>query len=186
MAGTYRAEKGRGMHEKLTIAMIIMVTIIVISFFLPWVQIESQQVGAFSKMLTGKRQVTLDRMSAFQVPLRANSSEARLAMSVLKIFAPNMQNADKKSFLIWIVPLCAVGMFLLRNILNKNMLVHLGIGVAGCLIFIIGLIKIVTADLDKLVLNVRIAPGLWLTLVGFLGIGVIGFMTAAGCMKPAT
>lgn len=44
----------------------------------------------------------------------------------------------------------------------------------GVMIFVVGSYKIKTTDLDKLVLNARIGPGLWLTLWGYLGLGLMG------------
>jgi hypothetical protein len=161
------------MDKKLTMAMGILVGIILIAFFLPWVRVESSHVGTVSKLLTGKRQVAIAGMSGFQVPLMANSKESRLAISVIKIFAPKVKNADKKSFLIWFVPGLAVIMAVVCHILNKNKWVHLALGIIGCVLFMFALFKIMTTDLDKLVLNIKIASGLWLTLLGYLGIGIV-------------
>jgi Na+-transporting NADH:ubiquinone oxidoreductase subunit NqrC len=52
--------------------------------------------------------------------------------------------------------------------------VALSVGVIGVLIFVVGVYKIASTDLDKLVLNVNIGAGLWLTLYGYLGMGLAG------------
>lgn len=149
-----------------------LVGIIFVSFFLPWIAVESQAVGTISKMLTGKKQAQIDTVSGFRVPLIANSEESRLMVSVIKIFQPNIKDADKKSYLIWIVPLLAIGMFMLDRAL-KNRWVVLMIGIVGILIFGVATFKIITTDLDKLVLNVKIGYGLWLILIGYLAIGIL-------------
>jgi hypothetical protein len=57
------------------IAMLILAAVIVISFFLPWVSVESQAVGEFSKILTGKKQAVVANISGFQVPILANGPD---------------------------------------------------------------------------------------------------------------
>jgi hypothetical protein len=171
------------MDKKLNKATVILAGVILIAFFLPWVRVESSQVGTVSKLLTGKRQVAIAGMSGFQVPLMANSKESRLAISVIKIFAPKVQNADKKSFLIWLVPGLAIIMAVACHVVN-NKWVNVAVGVLGCLIFIVALFKIMTTDLDKLVLNIKIASGLWVTLLGYLGIGVAQLISFTQKAKP--
>jgi len=153
--------------------MLVLVLVILVSFFLPWVSVEAEAVGGVTKLLTGKKQATLDSISGFKVPVLANSEESRFMISIIKIFQPNIKDADKKSFLIWIVPLLAVVMLGLIKALENNKWVRLGVGAVGIAIFTVATFKIVTTDLDKLVLKVNIAYGLWLILVGYLGIGII-------------
>jgi len=52
---------------------LILAAVIVVGFFLPWVSVESQQVGTFTKLLTGKRQVSVDLISGVEIPILANS-----------------------------------------------------------------------------------------------------------------
>ena len=154
----------------------ILVLIIVVCFFLPWVKVESEAVGAFSKILTGKQQAAITSISAFQIPVMANGEDARLMISIIKIFEPKVENADKKSYLIWIVPLLAIVILLAGIFFGKNKFVNLIFGIIGVLIFVVAVYKIQTTSLDKMVLKVSISPGLWLTLWSYLGIGIVGFL----------
>jgi hypothetical protein len=154
--------------------------VIFVSFFLPWAHVEAQAVGAVSKLLTGKAQANIDSISGFKVPVMANSPDARLAMSVIQIFSPGIKNADKKSFLIWVVPLLAVAMAAAVSVMGRNKWVNLAIAVIGIAIFAVGTFKVMTTDLNKLVLNVRIGAGLWLTFWGYLGIGLASLANFAG------
>jgi hypothetical protein len=153
---------------------VVTAVVILISFFLPWASVQSQAVGAFSKILTGKAQADIASISGFQIPQMANSPDSRLAISVIKIFNPNVTDADKKSYLIWVIPILAVVAAVVYNILGNNKWVALSVGVIGVLIFVVGVYKIASTDLDKLVLNVNIGAGLWLTLYGYLGMGLAG------------
>ncbi|MBF0619212.1 MAG: hypothetical protein HQL19_03485 [Candidatus Omnitrophica bacterium] len=165
------------MKNKRTWIMGVFTGLVVLAFFLPWVEVQSSAVGAISKLLTGKRQATLDTISGFQVPIMANGPDARFMVDIITIFNPGIKNADKKSWLIWVDPLFAVllGVFYVR-FWNKKWFQVL-VGAVGVCIFAVGVFYIARTDLNKLIINVKIASGLWLTLVGYLGIGVVA-MTA--------
>ena len=64
----------------------ILTAVIFIAFFLPWVRVEAPMVGTISKVLTGKRQAELTSISGFDVPVLANGPDARLMISIIKIF----------------------------------------------------------------------------------------------------
>jgi len=153
--------------------MLILVIVIAVSFFLPWISVESAAVGNVAKLLTGKKQEAIVSVSGFKVPVLANSEESRLMITIIKIFQPDITNADKKSFLIWGVPLLAVVIFLVSRNPKTSKWVRLGFGVLGVLIFVVATFKIFTTDLDKVVMKVRIGYGLWMILFGYLGIGII-------------
>jgi len=149
---------------------------VVISFFMPWISVDAPAVGKVAKILTGKDKATLDTISAYQVPILANSHESRFMISVIKIFMPDITDADKKSYFIWFVPIVAIVIFFLNDTLGKIKFFKLIFGLVGLSVFGFGMFKMVTTDLDKLVLKVTIAQGLWITLYGYLGIGVIGMV----------
>ena len=162
------------MDKKLHSLMLVLTILVVTSFFMPWVKVQSQQIGAVSKLLTGKRQADIDSISGIGVPIRANGEDARLIISVMKIFSPKIKDADKKSFLVLLVPILALAMFLGYRYKGDNKLVLLLIATIGISIFTVGTFKIVTTDMDKLVLNIKIGSGLWTTFVAYLGMGLTG------------
>ncbi len=163
--------------ENVTWFFIAALTIIIcISFFLPWVSVQSEQVGVFSKILTGKNQATIDNISGFRIPILANSQDARLMMSIIKIFNPKIENADKKSFAVWGIPILAFIICLASYYFGKNKSVNIVFGALGIGIFFVALLKIKTTDLNKLILNVKINSGLWLILYSYLGIGIAHFV----------
>ena len=164
-------------------ALLALVALIVISFFLPWISVESEAIGGIAKVLTGKKQAQMASISAFQVPVLANSEESRFMISVIKIFSPNIKDADKKSFLIWVVPGLALLILVAKSFLKKNKLLDLLIGIVGCAVLFVALFKIQTTDLDKLVLKVTINYGLWSTLLAYLGIGLLSFANLFKLLK---
>ena len=101
--------------------LLVLVIVIFVSFFLPWVSIESKALGNVVKLLTGKDQTASYSISGYKVPVLANSDQSKLMIAIIKIFAPDITNADKKSYLIWIIPLLAIVIYLVGNspIANK-------------------------------------------------------------------
>lgn len=158
----------------------ILAVLICISFFLPWVHVESQVVGGLARIFTGTRQPTLTTISGFDVPGLANGPDARMMISVIEIFNPGITDADRKSWFVWGSPLLAIAIALLSLITGRKKWFDLSLAIIGILIFIMGVYKIKAADLDKVVLNVKIGRGLWLTLYGYLGLGIVG---ALGFLK---
>jgi len=152
----------------------VLAAVIFIAFFLPWVHVEAPMIGTISKVLTGKRQAEITGISGFSVPMLANGPDARLMISIIKIFNPAVTDADKKSWLIWGVPIFAIVIFLLGLRMLNNRWFNLAIAIIGIPIFLVGVYKIQTTDLNKLVLNAKIGLGVWLTLYGYLGLGIIG------------
>jgi len=161
---------------------LVLAIIIVAGFFLPWVNVESQQVGTFTKLLTGKRQAMVDLISGAEIPILANSDESRLIISIAKIFYPRVTNVDKKSFLVLIVPILAIIIFLLALKLSKNKLTNLLIGIIGIGIFAFTLYKIQSTDLDKLVLQIKIGIGMWMILYAYLAIGLVSIFNLFGLL----
>jgi len=154
--------------------MLVLAMIVVVGFFLPWMRIESEQLGALSKVLTGRRQEIVDNLSGFRIPILANSPDARLVISVAKIFKPDIKDVDKKSYLVWLVPILAVLLLGLAYFFGKNKWFNLFLAILGISIFVIAFYKIKTTDLDKMVLRVSIDSGLWLVLYAYLAMGILG------------
>ena len=162
------------MNKICNILVLIFAIIICVSFFAPWVRVESPIAGGISKLISGTKQSALKEISGFQVPILANGPDAKFIISIIKLFNPEVTDADKKSWLIWGIPGLAVMLLLASLFLGKNKWVNLGIGILGILIFSVATYKIKTTNLDKLVLNIVIAPGLWLILWSYLAIGLTG------------
>ena len=168
------------MQNTYRLALVILAFIVFISFFMPWVTVGAHVIGGVSKLLTGKAQASISDISGFSVPIMANGPDARFALAVIKIFNPSIKDANKKSWLIWGVPIFGVMLALLGIFLGKFKWLRIAIAVIGVAIFAVAVFKIKTTNLDKLVLNVKISYGLWLTLLGYLGIGIVNALSSIG------
>jgi len=162
------------MNKICNISVLIFAIIICLSFFTPWVRVESRIAGGISKLVSGTKQSSLKEISGYQVPILANGPDAKFMISIIKLFNSAVTDADKKSWLIWGIPGLAVMLFLTSLFLGKNKWVNLGMGILGIAIFSVATYKIKTTDLDKFILNIAIAPGLWLILWSYLAIGLTG------------
>jgi len=168
------------MNKLLKAVMLVFVVIICVSFFTPWVNIDAQIPKGISRFIAQDKQISkqasLKTISGFQVPIMVNGPDAKLMIRIIKIFNPSVTDVDKKSWLIWGIPGLAVALFVLILFLGKNKWVNLGIGILGVAIFAGVTFKLLTTNLDKVVLSVSIAPGLWVLLYAYLGIGVISLI----------
>ena len=165
------------------IAVCAIVVLIFVSFFLPWVSVESPAASKVSEFLTGKKQGGFYSISGYQVPILANSKESKLMISIIKLFNPGIKDADKKSWLIWAVPGLAVAMLILLFIWGRNKWLELAIGIMGVAIFGVAVFQILTTNLDKLILKVSIVYGLWALLIGYLLLGCVCLVNFAGLVK---
>jgi hypothetical protein len=135
--------------------------------------VESRIAGGISKFFSGEEKTSLKTISGFQVPILANGPDAKLMISIIKLFNPGVTDADKKSWLIWWIPGLAVALLLLILFLGKNKWVNLGVGVLGTAIFSVATYQLLKTNLDKFIMHVVIAAGLWFILWSYLGIGLV-------------
>ena len=61
--------------------------------------------------------------------------------------------------------------------MENNKLTNIIFGAVGVAVFVLAVYKINETDLDRLVLQMKIGLGLWMSLWGYLGIGILGFVS---------
>ncbi|MFA4984935.1 MAG: hypothetical protein WC559_06520 [Candidatus Omnitrophota bacterium] len=164
------------------LAMLFFALLVITAFFQPWVEIESFQGGTIQigsiqianipKIEIGNQQLLNRSISGYDVPVLANGRDARLVISIVKIFKPDVRDIDKKSYLVWAIPALAAAIFLLSIVLSQNKLANIIIGLAGVMIFALAWYKLSSVSLDKVVIAVRFGHGIWMTLWGYLGMGL--------------
>lgn len=163
------------MNKICNLAALFFAAVICVSFFLPWISVESRVAGGITRLISGKDDASLKKISGFQIPVLANGPDARLMIGIIKLFNPSVTDADKKSWLVWGIPGLSVVLAFLICFFGNNNWVDLGIGVLGAAIFSAVTFRILAINLDKFFMNVVIAPGLWMILWSYLGIGLAGF-----------
>lgn len=176
------------------VVLVIMATAVVIAFFLPWVRLKTTQatgivseglalasvgawpVGFISGLFSGGKHGMSQSISAYQIPVLANSNESTLIISLMQIFMPNVEDADKKSYLLWAIPFLAGAIALAGIFLGGNKWFGLVVGVVGIAIFAVVTYKVKSIDLDKIVMKVYTGPGLWITLWAYFGMGLVSLI----------
>jgi hypothetical protein len=175
---------------------------IVISFFMPWANIAtsvakvSKEVtstaegklgktpfaGKFLKSLT-KVTDTVSEMgdieirtavSGYQVPKMVNEKTSKVALSLVQVFFKDAEGIDKKSYLVYLLPLFAIICSLLAVLGMKNKIYIIVMAVIGGAISIGGLYNLLTMDVSNMIVEISIAKGLWCTMYAYLAISLAG------------
>ena len=164
------------MKRTYPLIMVIIASIIFVSFFLPWVRIEPGQMGMLKKFFAGKQISRLASVSAFQIPVMANSKDRRLIIKIIEGFNPDIKDADKKSFVLWAIPVVAITCAAASVFFTKGLWAHLVLGIIGFGVFCAGIFKILTADFSRFSVRVTIAEGAWIALSAYLAMGVVALI----------
>ncbi len=150
----------------------ILSIIVIISFFLPWISIEQAQSSKFSNLITGEKQNSFD-IKGFDIPKIANSKNAHLIINIANLLKPGIKNIDKKSYLVWSIPLLALIILIITLGTIPSRWLNFLLGLIAITISCILIYKIKTTDFNKLVLQIKINRGLWYIIWAYLGIGIL-------------
>jgi len=173
---------------------------IIIAFFMPWATVATSVTGV-SKGLTGALAKTpyaskivgeLDKVtdaigaigdisikstvSGYQVPVLVNNETSKVAISLAQTFFKGAKDLDKKSYLVYLLPIlgivCALFAFWGRE--NKFYIVLMALlsGAVG----IGGLYKLYTMNVSSQMVKISIQDGLWYTMYSLLFICIVGII----------
>lgn len=158
------------------ITMLVLAGSIFILFFITWIGVDSGPAEKVSRIFVKNIEVPVTEISGFEIPVMANGKDAKLMIKIAKIFYPDIEGVDKKSWFVWVVPILAQVFLIVALLLGKNKWIALILGFISIAIFVFALYKISITDLDKTVLHIRIAGGLWLTLFCFFTMGLLSLI----------
>lgn len=174
--------------------------LIIVAFFMPWATVATSVTG-ISKGLTGALSGTpvagkivgdiekatdvigqlgdvsiKSTVSGYQVPILVNDDTSKVAISLAQMFFKDAQDLDKKSYLVYLLPILGImcaGLAILGrgNKISIILMILLSGGVAGA-----GLYHLYTMDISSLVVKISIKNGLWYTMYSFLFIAVVGLV----------
>ena len=189
--------------KKLIMAALVVIcaVVIVASFFAPWVR-ANVNVTKVAKGLTSNASDKLQnspfagkfinqfntatnavgnlgdievktQVSGYDIPTLINKKSSREAIAILQILAKDTKDLDRKSMLVYLLPLFAILCIILAVVGLKNIIPVIAMAVISGAIAIGGLYNLVTADLASLPVQVTIMNGLWQTMYGYLLICII-------------
>ena len=174
--------------------------VIVYAFFMPWARVATSVTG-ISKELTGTVEGTpiagkivgkLDVITGAiaglgdveikttvrgnQVPALVNNETSKVALSLAQIMFKSAKDVDKKSYLVYLLPLFGIICAVLAVAGLKSKICVAIMLIIGGIISIGGLYNLYTMDIQSQIVKISILNGLWYTMYAFLFIFLVGIV----------
>ena len=176
---------------------IVASALIVVAFFMPWAKVATSVTG-ISKEVTstvedtplagkvvGKISAITDAIAGLgdveikttvrgsQVPALVNNQTSKVALSLAQVMFKSAEGIDKKSYLVYLLPLLGIACAALAVIGVKNKLfVGVMLVISGA-VSIGGLYNLYTMDIGSQAVKISIEDGLWYTMYAFLFIFLV-------------
>jgi len=113
-------------------------------------------------------------VSGYDIPRLVNQKTSKVAISLMQTIFEDTKDLDKKSYLVYLMPLLAIAsIFLMAAGRERKLLIVIMLILAGG-ISIFGLYTLKTTNLSNLAVDIIIDKGLWYTLYGYLFIFFVG------------
>jgi len=116
-----------------------------------------------------------NHVSGFQIPRLANREDKRIVMALMEMVTKERQ-IGLKSYAVYLLPgvalLCAG--FLSMGAGNRWQ--DSGVGVLCAAVAGFGTWKILTTDIETLMITAEVGPGLWLSIAGYVGLSLAAFV----------
>jgi hypothetical protein len=172
--------------------------VILFSFFMPWARVATSVTGV-AKAAEGSLEKTPFAGKLFkgfgkateaisdlgdieikttvrgnQIPAMVNNKTSKVALSLAQVFFKDAEGIDKKSYLVYLLPLFAIVCAFLAVLGLKNKIYVILMAVIGGAISIGGLYNLLTMDISSMIVKISIAKGLWYTMYAYLAIFLAG------------
>lgn len=118
-------------------------------------------------------------VSGYDIPALINSKNSKVAISVLALILNDVKDLDKKSKLVYLMPIFAIVCIVLGVISIKNRSALIALIVLSGVISTAGLYNLMTVNLPKDMARISIGQGLWQTMYAYLLICVMGIIWIA-------
>lgn len=115
-------------------------------------------------------------VSGYDIPTLINKKTSRIAISIASVMFKDAQDLDKKSTLVYLLPLLALLCIGLAVIGLKNKIAVIVMAVLSGGIAAGGLYNLMTVDLSNLPIQISIEQGIWQTMYSYLVISVISIV----------
>lgn len=169
-------------HRVLMGLLCVLCVVVAVCFFQPWVSVEMKAVSALNHLFGNKGRTEMTVISGYDIPRMANTQSSRLLINIVQQFNADAKDADKKSYLVWLVPALPFVLLGATWLARRRR----AWAAAPALIFLGAfggaLYGIFTTELDGLATAVHIKPGLWVLLYAYLAAGLANL---TWCFLPA-
>ena len=124
-------------------------------------------------------------VSGYDIPTLINKKTSQIAISIASIMFKDAKDLDKKSMLVYLLPLLALVCIALGVVGLKNKIALIVMAVLSGGIAAVGLYNLMTVNLSSLPVQISIEQGLWQTMYAYLIIFIIGIVWISLDMKEA-
>ncbi|NQT22306.1 MAG: hypothetical protein HQ579_02590, partial [Candidatus Omnitrophica bacterium] len=115
-------------------------------------------------------------ISGYDIPTMVNKKTSKVALSLVAILFKSAENLDKKSYLVYLMPLVAILCSLLAVIGVRRRWSIIAMCLVSGAISIGGIYNLKTTALPNAFVAITIQPGLWYTMYGYLAIFIISIV----------
>lgn len=147
--------------------------IVVAGFFLPWVQLHSGSAADISRGIEAQEMVAVDGLRGVDIPMALNRGTRGFLLSFLNVFSSKFGQVKLMAWAVYLVPVGAVLIFLYARS-KSNFLPNFLMSIVGIGVFMLFIYKFFTAGANGGFIHVRAGIGLWLSMLGYLGMGYAG------------
>lgn len=124
-------------------------------------------------------------VSGYDIPTLVNKKTSQIAIAIASVMFKDAKDLDKKSLLVYLLPLLALVCIGLAIIGLKNKIAVMAMTILSGGISAGGLYNLMTVNLSGLPIQISIEQGLWQTMYAYLMIAVIGIVWIALDLKKA-
>ncbi|MDO8535546.1 MAG: hypothetical protein Q7S30_00810 [Candidatus Omnitrophota bacterium] len=115
-------------------------------------------------------------VSGYDIPTLINKKTSQIAISIASVMFKDTKDLDKKSMLVYLLPILALVCVGLAVVGLKNNIALIVMAVMSGGIAVGGLYNMMTVDLSNLPIQISIEGGLWQTMYAYLTISVISIV----------
>ena len=112
-------------------------------------------------------------VSGYDIPTMINKKSSHVAIQLAQILFKDTKDLDKKSMLVYLLPLFAIACIALAIIGLRYKISVIAAAIIGGVIGIGGLYELIATDLSRLPVQISIENGLWQTMYGYLLICIL-------------
>ncbi|MDP2929597.1 MAG: hypothetical protein Q8O01_06025 [Candidatus Omnitrophota bacterium] len=124
-------------------------------------------------------------VSGYDIPTLVNKETSQIAIAIASAMFKDVKDLDKKSMLVYLLPLLALVCIGLAIVGLKTKIAIIVMAVLSGGIAVGGLYNLMTVNLSNLPIQISIEQGVWQTMYAYLAISVIGIVWIVLDLKEA-
>lgn len=115
-------------------------------------------------------------VSGYDIPTLVNKKSSQIAISIASVVFKDAKDLDKKSILVYLLPILALVCVALAVIGLKSVIAVIVMVILSGAIAIGGLYNLMTVNMSNFAVKISIEQGLWQTMYGYLLICALGII----------